>query len=404
MEINDHLGGIYTTTSLYISCEEKMMSLFADMIGNNRKKHKCLGLILMFGAGIFLTLGNSLFQFIEMEAPAHISSSEMLIIRCVVQLLFSIAFMVYGNVHIYGRWKKNVIPLIAMGITEVCVIIFMYEAIERMPVGDATVLQFTAPVFTAFLSFVFIKTQLRLFDAVFGIISFVGVVFIAKPDLVFPTKISIVKVLHTTGYNYNTSAVNNTISHRTIVYNLHYLEGAMFAIASAFSLSLFFILNKINGMKLDVILTIFYPSAMGILIGPIVMLIRKEHFFINAIKGEYWGILIFIGFTSFIGLMLLGESLQLQNPGPAILIRNCDIVFVYILQYLLMHIVPTPSAGIGTFMILGCSSLIALNHSFNLDKKCCGERCGEEELNDEIDEEAQFMLLNNNEDEQAVNN
>ena len=77
---------------------------------------------------------------------------------------------------------------------EVLVIIFVYEAIQRMPVGDVTVLQFTAPVFTAFLSFICLKTKLSWLDVLLGVASFTGVLFIAKPSLFFPPKISVTKV------------------------------------------------------------------------------------------------------------------------------------------------------------------------------------------------------------------
>ena len=96
MEINDQLNDFYTTTpSFYTSCEVKVMTLLSDFIGKDRKKKKCIGLLLMFAAGAFLVLGNSLFQYVEMESPVHarISADQMLIVRCSIQLLFSIVFM-----------------------------------------------------------------------------------------------------------------------------------------------------------------------------------------------------------------------------------------------------------------------------------------------------------------------
>lgn len=395
MEIDeDHLSEFYTI-SRHISFDVRIMGLFSDLlIGKDKKKQRCIGLLLMFIAGVFLVLGNSLFQFIEMDSPANsrVSADQMLIIRCGIQLLFSLVFMVNGKVHFYGGYKKNLLPLLCMGVMEVCVIIFMYEAIQRMPVGDATVLQFTAPVFTSFLGFVILKTRLRIFDTIFGIISFVGVLFIAKPNLLFPVaKMSVVQIMASKNHTYHGPP-------KTIVYSLHYMEGAMFALGAALSLSLFFILNKMNGMKIDVILTIFYPSIMGVFVGPILMMIRQERFLLTEVSGRDWGIMVVIGFLSFIGLMLLGESLQLQDPGPAIMIRNCDIIVVYILQYLLMHILPSPSVAVGTSLIIGCTCLIVLNHSFNLDNKCFGDHCYQDDILDEDEDEAKFMLLNNQEE------
>ncbi len=80
----------------------------------------------------------------------------------------------------------------------------------------------------------------------------------------------------------------------------------MFALAAALCLSIFFILNKVYG-KVDVILTIFYPSVCGVFIGTIFFCVRGEAITLLRMDALSWGVFAIIGFTSFIGLLCVGE-------------------------------------------------------------------------------------------------
>ena len=364
-----------------VSFTGNMLGVLSDM---KQKNQKCLGLLLMGSAGLFLTLGNSLVQFVYDKNPTlHISSFEVLFVRSLIQLLFTLILMIYGKVHIYGNQKKNLIPLIEMGITEVCAIVFIYLALEKMPVGEVTVIQFTAPIFTVLFSFVFLRKGCGFVEAIFGAISFLGVVIIAKPDLLGFTH---------TQYDVHTNMhKTDHLEHA----NHNYVQGTMFSLLAAVSLSLFFILNKLNGMNVDVLLTIFYPSVFGVIIGPIIMAVEHKKFYMTEITGEYWGILIVVGFVSFIGLLFMGEALQLEDAGPAVLIRNCDVIYAFILQYLLMHHIPSKTALIGTLIVLACTSVIAINRVFQIEEKyrnkyCC-KSC-QSEIEDMNKDETRMML------------
>ena len=364
-----------------VSFTGNMLGVLSDM---KQKNQKCLGLLLMGSAGLFLTLGNTLVQFVYDKNPTlHISSFEVLFVRSLIQLLFTLILMIYGKVHIYGNQKKNLIPLIEMGITEVCAIVFIYLALEKMPVGEVTVIQFTAPIFTVLFSFVFLRKGCGFVEAIFGAISFLGVVIIAKPDLLGFTH---------TQYDVHTNMhKTDHLEHA----NHNYVQGTMFSLLAAVSLSLFFILNKLNGMNVDVLLTIFYPSVFGVIIGPIIMAVEHKKFYMTEITGEYWGILIVVGFVSFIGLLFMGEALQLEDAGPAVLIRNCDVIYAFILQYLLMHHIPSKTALIGTVIVLACTSVIAINRVFQIEEKyrskyCC-KSC-QSEIEDMNKDETRMML------------
>ena len=224
----------------YPTFEEKMVAIFSNLVGRKTKNQRILGLLLMATAGVFLTLGNSLVQYVYKRSKSKISSFEVLFIRSFIQAVFTLMFMIYGKVHPYGEKKVNLFRLIAMGITEVNAIIFVYLALEKIPVGDATVVQFTAPIFTVFFSYCLLRKGCGWLDTVCGLISFIGVVFIAKPDLIYG---------HGSHFLHHSSNIahGNSTTVKPPNTNKEYITGSIFALVAAMSLSLFFILNKMNG-------------------------------------------------------------------------------------------------------------------------------------------------------------
>ena len=362
-----------------IGFEDKMVGIIGNMIGTDNKHQKVLALVLMAAAGLFLTLGNSLVQFIYMKNPGlHVSSFEVLFIRSLVQLVFTVIFMVHGKVHPYGSEKKNIWSLCMMGIVEAAAIVLVYLSLEKIPVGDATVIQFTAPVFTMIFSFCITKKCCGWIDGIFGPVSFIGVIFIAKPSIIEGDKTSI--YFHQQHKAPHTKSMLNTLS-------TDYIVGASFALLAAICLSWFYILNKMNGKKTDVTLTIFYPSIFGMIIAPIAMGIKGEHVVLTELNSLSWGLLFVVGFVAFIGLMFMAEALQLENPGPAVLIRNMDVIYAFIFQYIFVHHPPGLSALIGTIIVLSCTSIIAINRICNLDKNCYNR---DEEA---TTEDREFLLL-----------
>eukprot|EP00794_Sanderia_malayensis_P009567 gene9567-10556_t len=351
-----------------------------DMEGRPKTNPKVLGLGLMAAAGCFLTIGNVVVQYTHKKWPANVSTFEVLFIRSLIQLVFIVGFMVYGKVSVYGNSLRNLIVLIVMGIAEVAAIIFVYLALERIPVGDATVIQFTAPVFTTAFSFLFLRKGCGVLDTVCGVLSFGGVIVMARPTMLFSHKQH-----QSSGVSHNFHVVKNTGYQPG---NHKYLEGIGFAILAAVCLSLFFILNKMTGKRLDVTLTIFYPSLVGVIVSPIFIGAWNKAWF--AWDGEIWGFIIMVGFISFVGMMFMAESLQLEDAGPAILVRNLDVVYAFVMQFLLLGLKPDLLTLVGAGIILASTSLVAINRTIFARIEMC-QRLQNKALKEP--DESRFPLL-----------
>ncbi len=303
------------------------------------------GLLLMAASGFYITMANCLVRFVYKTSHTSISPYIFLFYRSIIIFAFNSVFMAAGRVHPFGKWR-NIFILSSMGVAGTGQILFVFLALERVPVGDATVIQFTAPVFTMALSFVLLGVSCSLFETVCGCISFIGVIIITKPGLFFSNM---------TKKNYPTNLNVDEQDH---------LLGIGFALLSAITAAIFYVLNKILGMKFDLTITVFYPSLSGIVVAPVVALALKEPMSI----GWTWPsvtVIFLVGLLAFVHLLLLAESLQLEDAGPASLVRNADIVYAFIMQYLFLGVKPTWTTILGASLIITTTTLIAVKRIFH---------------------------------------
>ena len=218
-------------------------------------------------------------------------------------------------------------------------------------------------MFTVAFSFLCLRKGCGVIDTVCGVISFGGVIVLARPTILFSHKAH-----HKHAVSHVPHAVNKVTAKPG---DTKYLEGIGYALLGAIFLSLFFILNKMTGKKLDVTLTIFYPSIVGVIISPIFIGIKHSTWF--AWTPEAWGLVCLVGFVSFVGLMFMAVSLQLEDAGPAILVRNLDVVYAFLLQYALLKMKPDLMSFVGAGIVLAATSLIALNRTIFAKTELC--RC-----------------------------
>ena len=106
--------------------------------------------------------------------------------RCLVQFSIAVAILLIRRVDIRGpkgvrRW------IFARGAVGICSLSCFYFALTSLPLSEATVLFFTAPLFVAALSRVVLNESFDRYDALASACSFIGVVFVARPSVIFGT-------------------------------------------------------------------------------------------------------------------------------------------------------------------------------------------------------------------------
>ena len=349
-------------------------------------KRNLIGLLCGGIAGLFYALGNALVQFIyRQNEHVDLSEDQLIFVRSVVQFVMICATLAWKKMSPWtGSWKMFA-KLSLMGMPKVISLLFFYRALRVLPLGDATVIFFTMPVFTLFIGIVFLKEACSVFNIVFGLLSFLGVAIIADPQLFFPE----IDILD----GQNTAVlVNNSMINGTSVSNVTSIEEVQlysqptavgFAVLGALLLSVYFVALKYYANEVDFKVGLFYPYMCGLWLPPIVQAAERHPFLWNQITYEYWLIMVAAGVSYFIAMYLMACALCMAGAGPAALVRNAEVVFALIFEVVIEKQIPMTFSIVGVVLILWCTSMIVFNRIFSLEEKICSKFCKRNSIDDE---------------------
>lgn len=105
---------------------------------------------------------------------------EIVAARALVSLVLSYVVVRRKGLSVWGHNKKW---LLARGGIGFAALICVYYSVATLPLAEATILQYTNPVFTAFLALVFLKESIQRATAICVALSLLGLVLIVSPSL-----------------------------------------------------------------------------------------------------------------------------------------------------------------------------------------------------------------------------
>ena len=103
-----------------------------------------LGYCCAILAGLCFTSSNVMIKYIP-----EVNSWQLLLVRCLAQLATMVPIMLLGKHNIFGtpdfatRWR-----LVAQGVLGGFLLLGIFVAVARMPLGDCTAIFFSSPAFT----------------------------------------------------------------------------------------------------------------------------------------------------------------------------------------------------------------------------------------------------------------
>lgn len=139
------------------------------------------GLALTTLSGILFALAS---LFVKLSNKSTIPAFEIIFVRLVVQTLFVIPPAIYSRANLLGE-KKQRIFLVIFGAINFACISSIYGAFTLLPLGDATVIISTTPVFTAIMAYLVLKEAWHKHDAVSTFLCLAGIVLITRPTFLF---------------------------------------------------------------------------------------------------------------------------------------------------------------------------------------------------------------------------
>lgn len=137
-----------------------------------------LGVRYMLASAFFF----SVMSLLVKAAGQGLPSQEIVLARGVVTLVLSYWMVKQAGVYMWGnrRWI-----LVLRGVLGFGALSCFYFALTRLPIAEATVLHYTNPLWTALLAAVVLAEGLSLWVLGPILISFAGVVLVARPEFLF---------------------------------------------------------------------------------------------------------------------------------------------------------------------------------------------------------------------------
>jgi drug/metabolite transporter (DMT)-like permease len=279
--------------------------------------------------GIFYTI-TSAFIFSIMNAlikkvAVTIPSNEIVFFRSSIGTILILFFMMKGKVKFS---KKGIFMLATRGICGALYMILYFFAIASIPLLDAIILINTSPIFSIFLSRIFLKEKPPLSVYITMPIVLIGVFLIIKP------------------FRFSTFTIIAFIV----------LLAAFFAAGAGICI-------RYLGQRYHTYEIIFYFMAMSTLVS--IPLMWKEFIMPQQIE---WFYLICIGIVSLIAQVFLTKAFTHENAVVVEVVRYIGIVFNGIWGVIFWFEIPDLSTILGAILIIGGCVLMTRMGILNPEK------------------------------------
>jgi drug/metabolite transporter (DMT)-like permease len=251
-------------------------------------------------------------------ASKHLPSSHTVLARGAVTLVLSFGVLLAKRPRptlraMFGRDKPR---LVLRGVAGFIALNCFYYAIKNMPLADATVIQYSSPVFTALLAALVLRERMRRVEGVLMAVSFVGVILVAQPSFLF--------------------------AHASSTPPATFAIAIAGAVVSAVAYTTIRRLRKTD--EADVIVLYFPLVAVPLSIAPV----ARDATLPTPVE---WLLLLGIGVTTQIAQMFMTKALVSQPAGRATAVSYLQVAFAYAWGILVFGEVPNTLGVVGALVV-----------------------------------------------------
>lgn len=284
------------------------------------------GVVLATGAG-FLMACTSLVVKLATSLPFY----EMLMARCLGTLIFGPPLMIYYSHPFIPPSPKEFFFVASRGLFGCAAMAAMFFAFGKIPLGDATALVFTSPVWTAILGYFILGEGWTIYDSVAVVLSCVGITLITRPSFLFVSEDQFIP--------------------STRPYSAWFAYAASIGASVALALS-YICVRKVK--KTGSFTLVFYYGVMGMILS-VGVAICYEGFKLpdcGTVDNLY---ALLCAFFSFCGQVCVISALKLEKAAIVALGRATDIAFVFILQASFINTEISGLSIVGAVLVLSCN-------------------------------------------------
>lgn len=239
---------------------------------------------------------------------------EIVAARAAVSLLLSYADVRRKGISPWGHERGL---LLARGAVGALALLCVYYAITVLPLAEATLLQYTHPLFTALLALWFLGERLRLPTLVCTLLSLLGLALMLAPEL------------------------------RAGALTRLPLFGVLVALLGAFGSAVAYVLVRRLSRSEDSSVIIFYFPLIAL---PLSLLLLGREFVMP--DGEALLLLLLVGVFTQVGQVGLTLAMRAEEAGKASAYAYAQVVFAAVLGWVWFEELPTFWTLVGGSLIV----------------------------------------------------
>jgi drug/metabolite transporter (DMT)-like permease len=279
------------------------------------------GVRYMVAGAFFFSIMSLMVKAVGMRLP----SQQVVLVRSAIML--ALCFWTMKHLRI-DRWGTNRRLLVVRGVMGFLALSAFYYAVIHLPLADATVIQYTNPVFAALLAARFLGERIGVRLGASVAVSLVGVLLVARPSFLF-------------GGGAGPPPLAVAIG----------LGGAVFS-------GMAYVAVRRLGQTDHPLVIIFYFSLVSV-VGSLPSAVPR---WVWPTAME-WLLLLGVGVTTQAGQVFLTRGLRLEPAGRATAIGYLQIVFAAAWGALFFAEIPDAATLAGTALIVGGTLALAVRRT-----------------------------------------
>lgn len=251
---------------------------------------------------------------VKLVAARGIPLLEIVAARSIVSLVLSYADVKRKGLSPWGTHRRL---LVARGVVGALALICVYYAVTRLPLAEATLLQFTHPVFTALLGWIALKEGIARSTVVCILLSLVGLLVMVQP-----------------------SAIQDSTSHLP-------LDAVVIALLGAFGSGIAYVLVRRLSPVEDASVIIFYFPLVAL---PLSIVLLGADFVMPDTHSLL--LLLLVGVFTQVGQIGLTNAMRSETAGKASAYSYVQVIFAVLLGWLLFAEIPSLWTWVGGGLII----------------------------------------------------
>ena len=287
------------------------------------------GITLMIVTSVFATTQGSIVKY-DKDVP----TGMIILIVAVYTFCFFCVLVAHVGVSVTDFPKKKWVAM-RVGVGSVAYVCKVWS-FQFLPLGDASALVFTSPIFTCVIARIFLKEKLTPVSVGSLIFGLGGVVLIAKPTFIFGSE----------GHEFPW--------YYTIV-----------PLLSALTLAITYVLQRKIAADVSSVTISFYVAVAQLFAGLGYQIVSGDPYTTPVCYVER-ELLVFCGLCLLIVWVSANLALRYESATLGSIIRNLDTVLAFFVQVVMFGERAEPMSLVGAALIMGGTISLALSKIFNI--------------------------------------